>query len=160
MQNQVAPIPQGYDNITPYLIVNKGTEAIKFYKTVFGATVTVLISAPDGKVGHAELLIGNSRLMLADHCQNSKAPDSFTEWTQAMSIYLYIEDVDGVIQRALAGGATLLEPINDKFYGDRSGTIIDPFGHTWTIATHVEDVSPEELKKRAFAAGSTQVEVG
>ena len=160
MQTKVAPIPQGYHNITPYLIVNNGQAALKFYQTVFGATVTVLISAPDGKVGHAELLIGDSRFMVADPCPNSKAPDSFTEWTQAMSIYLYIADVDGVVQKATEQGATVLDPISDKFYGDRSGTIIDPFGHTWTISTHFEDVSPEEIKKRAFEAGRDKVEIG
>ena len=98
--------------------------------------------------------------MVADNCQNSKAPDSFTEWTQAMSIYLYIDDVDSVIEKASTQGATVLDPITDKFYGDRSGTIVDPFGHTWTISTHFEDVSPEEIKKRAFAAGRDKVEVG
>lgn len=159
MKSQVAYILKGYHNITPYLIVNNGKEAIKFYQTVFGAIETVHIAAPNEKVGHAELLIGNSRFMLADPCHNSKAPDSFNAWTQAMSIYLYIEDVDGVVQKAIAQNATIIDPISDKFYGDRSGTIVDPFGHTWTIATHIEDVSPEELKKRAFAAGRDKVEI-
>lgn len=155
MKNTTAAIPDGYHSITPYLVIaGNADEAIDFYKKIFGATENLRIGTPEGKVGHAELLIGTSRIMIADECheQDIKAPRT-TVHNPGMSLYLYIDDVDTVVKNAVAAGSKLIRPVDDKFYGDRSGTFVDPYGHTWTVATHTEDVPLSELKKRAETEG-------
>ena len=147
---KVSPIPKGYHSITPYLVIKGAAQAIEYYKKVFGATEVVRMNGPDGKVGHAELQIGDSRFMLAD--ENPSMGAGYSSATSIgnspVSLYLYLPDVDKAIERAAAAGAKILKPAQDQFYGDRSGFIQDPFGHLWGIATHVEDVSPEEMKER------------
>lgn len=148
--SKVSPIPQGYHSITPYLVIKGAAQAIEYYKKVFGATEVVRMNAPDGKVGHAELQIGDSRIMLAD--ENPKMGAGYTSATtigsSPVSLYVYLPNVDQVIDRAKTEGAKVLRPAEDQFYGDRSGFIQDPFGHLWGIATHIEDVSPAEMKER------------
>ena len=150
MSSKVSPIPQGYHTITPYLVIKGAAQAIEYYKKVFGATEVVRMNGPDGKVGHAELQIGTSRLMLAD--ENPKMGQGYTSaatiGSSPVSLYVYLPNVDDVMERAKAEGAKVLRPTETQFYGDRSGFIQDPFGHLWGIATHVEDVSPQELKER------------
>jgi PhnB protein len=154
MSKKVSPIPEGYNSITPYLIIKGAAQAIEYYKSVFGATEVFRMDQPDGKVGHAELKIGDSRVMLADENLSMGAGHaSATSIGQSpVSLYLYIPDVDRVVERAVAAGAKILKPVEDQFYGDRSGFIQDPFGHLWGIATHVEDVAPQELEERAKKA--------
>ena len=149
--SKVSHIPEGFHSVTPYLIVKGAAQAIEYYKKVFGATEVLRMDQPDGKVGHAELKIGDSRIMLAD--ENPKLGQGHVSAASVgaspVSLYLYIPDVDGVVERAVAEGAKILKPVQDQFYGDRSGFIQDPFGHLWGIATHVEDVSPAEIAERA-----------
>ena len=147
----VKPIPDGYHSVTPYLIVQGAAAAIDFYKKVFGAKELFRVPGPGGKVGHAELQIGDSRIMLADEHpeMDAKAPGSFGG--SPVGLMLYVEDVDARFNRAVAAGAKVKKPLADQFYGDRSGTLTDPFGHQWTIATHKEDVSPEEMDRRMKA---------
>ena len=147
----VEPIPEGYHTATPYLIVMGAAAAIDYYKKAFGATERMRHVAPGGKIGHAEIQIGDSVLMLADEYPDMQAFCPTTIGGTPVSIVLYVTDVDTVFNRALAGGATPIHPLQDKFYGDRTGTLRDPFGHLWTIATHKEDVSPEEMQRRAAA---------
>jgi PhnB protein len=146
------PIPEGYRTATPYLIVKGAAEAIEFYKRAFGATEMLRMADPQGKVGHAEIKIGDSVIMLADEhpAMGYRGPRSLGG--SSVSILLYLEDVDGVFERAVKAGAKAQRPVMNQFYGDRSGTLEDPFGHVWTVATHVEDVAPEELQRRAQAA--------
>jgi PhnB protein len=148
--SKVSHIPQGYNSVTPYLIVKGAAQAIEYYKKVFGATETVRMNGPDGKVGHAELKIGDSHIMLADEnpTMGQGHTSAATIGASPVSLYVYIPEVDRVVERAVAAGGKLLKPVQDQFYGDRSGFIQDPFGHLWGIATHVEDVSPEEMKER------------
>jgi PhnB protein len=152
--SKISYIPEGYNSVTPYLIVKGAAQAIEYYKKVFGATEVVRMDQPDGKVGHAELRIGNSHIMVAD--ENPKMGQGHTSaasiGASPVSLYLYLPDVDRVIERAVAAGAKTLKPVQDQFYGDRSGFIQDPFGHLWGIATHIEDVSPQEMKERAKKA--------
>jgi len=145
------PIPDGYPAITPYLIVEGAARAIDFYKEVFGATERMRMLGPQGRVGHAELLIGGSVVMLADACAEMKAFAPAPGASLPMSLYLYTEDVDAVVARAVAAGAKVERPVETHFYGDRSGGITDPFGHSWYVATHVEDVPPEEMQRRMAA---------
>jgi PhnB protein len=147
----VKPIPDGYQTLTPYLIVSGGDAAIRFYTDVFGATERLRLTAPDGKVGHTELKIGDSVVMLADeHPEHgARGPGHFGG--SPVTLHLYVADVDAVVAKAVAAGATLTRPVEDQFYGDRSGSVTDPFGHVWHIATHVEDVPPEEIDRRAKA---------
>jgi PhnB protein len=149
---QVKPVPDGYRSVTPYLIVADGAGAIAFYRQVFGATVRLRLGRPDGKIGHAELDIGDSVVMLADEFppMDAKAPAAYGG--TPVSLHLYVADADAVAAKALAAGATLKRPVENQFYGDRLGTIEDPFGHVWHISTHIEDVSPEEINRRAAAA--------
>jgi PhnB protein len=135
---------------TPYLIIKGAAQAIEYYKKVFGATEAVRMNGPDGKVGHAELKIGNSRIMLADEnpSMGQGHASASTIGTSPVSLYVYLPDVDRVIRQAVVEGAKILKPVEDQFYGDRSGFIQDPFGHFWSVATHVEDVSPKELEER------------
>jgi PhnB protein len=151
MANKVKAVPEGYHNVTPYLIISGAARALDFYKKVFGATERMRMASPGGKVGHAEISIGDSVIMLADeHLEmGARAPGAFGG--AAVSIMLYVEDVDATVQTAVAQGAKVLRPIEDKFYGDRTGTIEDPFGHQWHVGTHKEDVSPEEMSRRAAA---------
>ncbi|HTD66165.1 MAG TPA: VOC family protein [Candidatus Limnocylindria bacterium] len=144
-------LPPGYHHVTPYLIVGDAARAIEFYKQAFGGAELMRMGAPGGKVGHAEIQFGDSRVMLADEFPECDARSPQTVGGTPVSLMLYVEDVDAVVARALSLGAKVLKPIQDQFYGDRSGTIADPFGHQWTIATHTEDVSQAELERRAAA---------
>ncbi|HWX68323.1 MAG TPA: VOC family protein [Steroidobacteraceae bacterium] len=146
------PIPEGYRTATPYLIVKGAADAIEFYKRAFGATEMLRMADPQGRVGHAEIKIGDSVIMLADEhpAMGYRGPRALGG--SSVSILLYLEDVDSVFERAVKAGAKALRPVANQFYGDRSGTLEDPFGHVWTIATHVEDVPPAELQRRAEAA--------
>lgn len=149
MSNNVKSIPEGYHSITPYLCIKGATEAIDFYKKAFGAEEVMRIPGPNGKIGHAEIQIGNSRLMLADEYPEMDFRSPKTLGGSPISLMLYVEKVDAFVDQAKAAGAHLLNPVEDKFYGDRMGTLVDPFGHVWHVATHIEDVSVEEMKKRA-----------
>jgi PhnB protein len=142
------PIPDGYHTATPYLIVAGAAAAIDFYKRAFNATELMRLDGPHGRIGHAEIQIGDSRIMLADEHPEIGAcgPQSFGG--SPTSILLYVENVDALFQQAIAAGAEEVRPVRDQFYGDRSGTLLDPFGHKWSIATHTEDVSAEELDRR------------
>ncbi|HEX8352990.1 MAG TPA: VOC family protein [Pyrinomonadaceae bacterium] len=153
MPEKVNPIPDGYHSLTPYLIVDDGARALEFYKRAFGATELFRMEGPDGRIGHAEIRIGNSHVMLADeHPEiNARSPRAFGG--SPMSLMLYVEDVDSTVSQAVEAGAKLTRPVENQFYGDRTGGLEDPFGHAWYVATHVEDVPAEELKKRAAAAG-------
>ena len=144
----VRSVPEGYSSVTPYLIITGAAGAIDFYKRAFGATELMRFDAPDGTIAHAELQIGNSRIMLGDeHPERGfRSPQSFGG--SGTGLMLYVDDVDRVFTRALDAGAKAHEAVANQFYGDRSGTLTDPFGHWWTIATHVEDVSPEEMQRR------------
>jgi PhnB protein len=148
-------IPEGYRTATPYLIVNGGAAAIDFYKSAFGATELLRMADPHGGVGHAEIKIGDSVIMLADEHPDMGYRSPRSIGGSAVSILLYVEDVDKVFDRAVKAGAKSQRPVANQFYGDRAGTLEDPFGHVWTIATHVEDVPPEEMKRRAEAAFSS-----
>ena len=147
----VQPIPEGYPRVTPYLIVDGASDAIDFYRSVLGATERMRMAGPDGKVGHAELEIGNSVVMLADEHPEMGAVGPKTVGGTPVTIHVYVEDVDDVYKRAIDAGANELRGVEDKFYGDRSGQFEDPFGHRWSVATHVEDVASEEMAKRAAA---------
>jgi PhnB protein len=153
---KVEPIPEGYHNVTPYLIVDGAAKAIDFYRKVFAATEKMRMAAPGGKVGHAELTIGDSMIMLADEHpeMDHRGPHAFKG--AAVSLMVYVPDVDATVKTALAAGAKVVRPVENQFYGDRMGTIEDPFGHRWYVATHVEDVPPEEMAKRAAAAMGTK----
>jgi PhnB protein len=145
----VKPIPDGYHTVTPYLIVKGAAGALEFYKKAFGATELMRMADPTtGKVGHAEIKIGDSVLMLADEHPEMgfRGPQSLGG--SAVGICLYVEDVDARFTNAVAAGATVSRPLQDQFYGDRSGTVTDPFGHVWTISTHKEDLTPEQIHQR------------
>ena len=148
--------PDGYHTATPYLIINGATAAIEYYKKAFGATELFRMDAPGGKIGHAEIQIGDSRIMLADEFPEMDARGPQAIGGTPVSIMLYVGDVDTVFNRAIAAGGKVKQPVQDKFYGDRSGNLADPFGHVWTIATHKEDLSPSEIGKRAEAWMKTQ----
>lgn len=141
-------IPEGYHTVTPYLIVKNATQALEFYKKVFHATELFRMPMPNGKIGHAEIRMGDSNVMLADEAPevNARSPQSIGG--TPVGICLYVEDCDRMFQEAVAAGAKVERPLTDQFYGDRSATVIDPYGHKWTISTHKEDVSPEEMKQR------------
>jgi PhnB protein len=149
MMSKVNYIPKGYNSITPYLVVKGAAKAIDYYKNVFGATVIVRMDGPNGQVGHAELQIGDSRFMLADEnlAMGNRSAES-VGWSP-ISLYVYFPDCDKIVEKAAAEGAKILKPVQDQFYGDRSGFIQDPFGHLWGVATHKEDVSEKEMSERA-----------
>ena len=147
----VSPIPDGYASVTPYLIISGAKAAIEFYKTVFGATERLCLPGPDGRVAHAELEIEDSVIMLADECPERGAKSPQTYGGSPVSIHLYVNNSDQVYAKALAAGAKSIRPVENQFYGDRSGGFTDPFGHQWHVATHVEDVPPEELQRRLAA---------
>ena len=148
----VSPIPEGYHSVTPYLVMKNAAAAIEFYKKAFGAVELLRMAAPGGKIGHAEIKIGDSPVMLADEYPDMgfKGPESLGG--TPVSLMVYVDDVDKIYPQAISAGGKEVRPLQNQFYGDRSGTLTDPFGHVWTISTHVEDVSEEELAKRAEAA--------
>jgi PhnB protein len=146
------PIPEGYHTLTPYLAVENAAEAIEFYKNAFGAIERMRMLGPDGMVGHAELQIGDSLVMLSDPFPQSTVRPPTERGGPTASIFMYVEDVDSVVQKAVDEGATIEMEVADQFWGDRFGTVTDPYGQVWSIATHVEDVSPEEMAERSKAA--------
>jgi PhnB protein len=146
------PIPSDYPRVTPYLIVDGAADAIDFYKTVLGATERLRMEGPDGRIGHAELGVGDSVIMLADENPAMGARSPRTIGGTPVTIHVYVEDVDGAFERAVQAGAKTLRAVEDRFYGDRSGQLEDPFGHQWDLATHVEDVPPDEMSRRAAEA--------
>jgi len=148
-------IPKGYNSVTPYLIVKGAAQAIEYYTKVFGAKEIVRMPGPGGRIGHAELEVGNSHIMLADEVPEMGHNGPPASGNSSTSVLVYVEDVDAAVGRAVAGGAKILKPIEDQFYGDRMGFIQDPFGHRWGVATHIEDVSPEEMQKRAKKASQS-----
>jgi PhnB protein len=145
----VKPIPDGYPHVTPYLSIDGASDAIAFYSKVLGAKERLRMPTPDGKVGHAELELGDSLIMLADTFPEMGAPSPKSLGGTPVTISVYVEDVDDVFERALGEGATALRQVENQFYGDRAGQFEDPFGHRWSVATHVEDVPPDEMAKRA-----------
>lgn len=151
MTTTIKPIPGGYHTATPYLVIKNAAKAIEFYKEAFEAREFVRLNTPDGNLMHAEIRIGDSPIMLCDECPDWNALSPQTIGGTSVSIMLYLEDVDTVVNRAVAAGAQLLMPVEDQFWGDRMGTVLDPFGHKWSIATHKEDVTPEEINKRTKA---------
>lgn len=150
------PVPKGYHSVMPYLAVDGAADAIAFYKKAFGATEVMRMPAPGEKVGHAEIEIGGSRIMLADAHPDMNFRSPKTYGGTPVTLHLYVADVDAVARQAVASGAKELRPVEDQFYGDRTGTFEDPFGHVWHIATRKEDLSPDELKRRAAKAMGQQ----
>jgi PhnB protein len=151
MSGKVKAVPDGHRTVTPYLAIKNAAKALEFYEKAFGATVRYKLSMPDGRVGHAEIELGDSVIMLADEFPEygGKAPE--TLGGSPVSIHLYVQDVDAFVKRALAAGARERKRVEDQFYGDRSGQLEDPFGHLWWVATHKEDVPPDEMQKRVRA---------
>ena len=147
MQSKVTPVPGGHHTVAPYLAIKNAVSALEFYQKAFGAKETYRLVLPDGRLGHAEIRLGDSLSMLADEFPEfgGKAPESLGG--SPVSIHLYVEDVDAFVKRAVAEGARLVKPVADQFYGDRSGQLEDPYGHLWWVATHKEDVAPEEMQK-------------
>jgi PhnB protein len=151
MAGDVKPIPAGYHSVTPYLYLRDAAAAIEFYQKAFNAVELFRMAMPDGRIGHAEIKIGNSHVMLADEMpeMNITSPASLNG--TSVGLLIYLENVDDQFEQAIAAGGEVIRPLTDQFYGDRSGTLKDPFGHTWTLSTHVEDVPPEELQQRMEA---------
>ena len=151
MRTKIKPIPKGYNAVTPYLCVKGAAGAIAFYKKAFGAKEVMRMPGPGGTIGHAEIQIGDSRIMLADEFPEMSFRSPRTVGGTPVNIHLYVADVDRVVKKALAAGAKPLRPVAEQFYGDRTGSLEDPFGHVWHVATHVEDIPMKDLKKRAVA---------
>ena len=149
---KVNPVPEDYPRVTPYLAIDGAAAAIDFYCDIFGAKERMRMPAPDGKIGHAEIEIGSSVIMLADTFPDMGGQSPKALGGTPVFLMVYVEDVDDVFARALKAGAKELRPVQDQFYGDRSGQFEDPFGHQWNIASHVEDVSPEDMEKRVAEA--------
>jgi PhnB protein len=147
----VKPIPDGYHSVTPYLIVHDAAAALDFYKKAFGATEIMRFPTPGGRIGHAEIRIGDSVVMLADEHPEMGAKSPQSLGGSPVGLLIYVTDVDTSFAQAVAAGGRVDRPLADQFYGDRSGTLVDPYGHKWTLATHKEDVSPEEMQKRMEA---------
>lgn len=145
---EVKPIPDGFPRVTPYLVCDGAAQAIEFYTSIFGGTERMRMPGPDGRIGHAEIQIGDSVVMLADEFPDMGAVGPKTVGGTPVSLMIYVEDVDDAVARAVQAGAKELRPVKNQFYGDRSGEIEDPFGHRWSVATHVEDVSPEDMERR------------
>lgn len=154
MKPKVPPIPKGYHAVTPYLSIKGAASAIAFYKKAFAAKEIMRMPAPGGNIGHAEIQIGDSRVMLADEYPDLNFHGPKTFGGSCVHINLYVADVDRVVKKAVAAGAKVLRAVTDQFYGDRSGSIEDPFGHVWHVATHKEDIAPKEMKKRAAAVAN------
>ncbi len=148
----VKPIPEGYQTITPYLAVDDAAEAIEYYKKAFGAKERVRMDAPGGKIGHAELEIGNALVMLADPFPQATTRTPKELGGTSASVFMYVEDVDAVVKQAVDAGGTITMEVADQFWGDRMGSVTDPFGHVWSISTHVEDIPEEEMAERAKEA--------
>jgi uncharacterized glyoxalase superfamily protein PhnB len=151
-KKKAQPIPAGYRTVTPYLVCRGAADAIDFYKRAFGAKEKVRMPGPDGKVAHAEIQIGDSRLMLGEESLETGAKSPQTLGGSAQSVLLYVKNVDAFANKAVAAGATVVMPIQDMFWGDRYGKLKDPFGHEWSVATHKEDLTPKEMAKRAQSA--------
>lgn len=149
MQTNIDPIPKGYHSITPYLVVSGAEKAIEFYKKAFGAKEVFRMDAPEGKIGHCELQIGDSRIMMADEFPDMGIRGPSRDTPQSFSLLIYVENVDEVFNRAVAAGAKVLKPLTNEFYGDRMGKLQDPFGHIWNLGMQVERVTPEEMQRRA-----------
>ncbi len=147
-KKKVLAIPKGYHSITPYLIVNNAANAIDFYKKIFGAKEVMRMQQPGGKVAHAELKVGDAKFMLADEHPEMNAHSPQAYGGSPVSIHLYVKDVDTIFARAISAGAKLIRPVDNMFYGDRCGTLEDPYGHKWHVSTHIEDVTPAKMKKR------------
>jgi PhnB protein len=152
-KGKTKPVPEGYHTVTPYLVVDGAAKALEFYARAFGATERMRMPGPGGKIGHAEIRVGDSAIMLADEHPEVGARGPRAYGGAAVSLHLYVPHVDETVEKAVAAGAKLLQPVENKFYGDRMGTIEDPFGHHWHVSTHVEDVAPDEMARRAAAAG-------
>lgn len=148
MEKKANPIPPGFHTVTPYLTVNDGKDALEFYKKAFNAQEVCRMEMPNGKIGHAEIRIGDSPVMVADGCEDFSACDPKAIKGTPVVMHLYVESVDSWVERACNAGAIIVKPVTDYFYGDRAGMVEDPFGHRWYIATHQEDVSLEEMKRR------------
>ncbi|MFD7256402.1 VOC family protein [Streptomyces sp. NPDC059874] len=148
----VQPIPEGYPRVTPYLCIDGASAAIEFYVTVLGARERMRMAAPDGRIGHAELELGNSVIMLADEYPGMGFRSPKAMGGTPVTLHVYVEDVDAVFAKALTKGATEVSAVKDEFYGDRTGQFEDPFGHRWNVATHIEDVPPAEMEKRSEEA--------
>ncbi|KTC71637.1 hypothetical protein Lbir_1492 [Legionella birminghamensis] len=148
MSNSVNYIPNDYNHITPYLIATNAREALEFYKKVLGAKVVMCMEGPNNSIGHAELRIGDSKFMLADECEEAHAKSPLSYGGSPVGLYVYVKNVDEVAKLAEAEGATITRPLQNQFYGDRTCTFTDPFGHIWSIGTHIEDVSEEETARR------------
>ena len=144
----VRAIPEGYSSVTPYLIVRGAAQALDYYKMAFDAEELMRFPGPDGRIMHAEIQIGDARVMVADESPEMGHKSPATLGGNATGLMLYVTDVDDTFQRAISAGGKVMQPVKDQFYGDRSGNVTDPFGHTWTIATHIEDVAPDELQRR------------
>lgn len=151
MASQANPVPECYHSVTPYLCIKDAASAIEFYKQAFGAIESARLTDPSGKIGHAEIKIGDSYVMLADEFPDMGFHSPQSLGGSPVTLHLYVEDVDALTAQAVAAGAKLIKKVENQFYGDRNGTVEDPFGHVWSIATHVEDVAPEEIQQR-FAA--------
>ena len=151
MPAKVKPVPDGYHTITPYLSIKGAANAIDFYKKAFGATEVMRMAEPDGRVGHAEVLVGDSRVMLADESPDIDFRSPLSIGGTAVHLHMYVENADAVVSQAVAAGAKVVRPVQDQFYGDRSGSVADPYGHVWHVSTHKEDLSMEEIRKRAAA---------
>jgi len=145
----VKPIPDGYRNITPYLSIEGAAAAVDFYQQAFGATELFRMPTPSGGIGHAEIKIGDSTIMLADPCEEETFRNPRSLGGSPAGLHLYVEDVDTVFAQAVAAGAKIIQPLENRFYDDRNGTLEDPFGHLWFLSTHKEDLTPEEIDKRA-----------
>ena len=151
----VKPIPEGYHTATPYLSISGAKDAIEFYKLAFGATEVFRLNTPTGDIAHAEIKIGDSLIMLAETSAESPMPSPDTLGGSTFAIHLYVEDVDSLFEQAIDAGALDIKSVEDQFYGDRMGTLKDPFGHIWFVSTHKEDLTPEEIQQRAEALHST-----
>ncbi|WAK02538.1 VOC family protein [Methylobacter sp. YRD-M1] len=152
----VSPIPDGCHSITPYLCIKGATEAIEFYKRAFDADEVFRLVTPGGEIGHAEIRIGNSSFMLSEACSQSPLLSPQSQGGSSVGLYLYVEDVDAQFAKAVDAGAKVISPLLDQFYGDRTGVLKDPFGHVWYLASHTEDLSHEEISRRAEALFSAQ----
>jgi PhnB protein len=145
----IKPIPDGYHSVTPYLSIKGAAEAIEFYKRAFSATELFRLVTPSGEIGHAEIKIGDSPIMLADACEEGPFRNPQSLGGSSVGLHVYVEDVDALFDRAVDAGAKAVRPVQDQFYGDRTGTLEDPFGHIWFLATHKEELTPEEINRRA-----------